>query len=107
MSYACRTAARLRVKAAKLAPSPHISPIVQIAGSATYADWTISLRGRSKPARPNPETLLPNLPGSECLKFLVKPLLRQVHRVGDPGHRLEADEILGHASAPAGGTRRE
>src|SRR5712692_7560749 len=62
--------------------------------------------GRSEPARPNPEALLPNLPGSERLKLLVKPLLRQVHRVGDPGHRLEANEVLRHASAPAAGAAR-
>src|ERR1017187_9474759 len=49
---------------------------------------------RSKPGRLDPEALLPRLPGRDVLQLLINALLREVHRVGDTGHRLEADEVL-------------
>src|SRR5438105_9651522 len=44
-------------------------------------------------AGPYPETLLPTLPRRNILQFLISALLRQIQRVSDPSHRLEADKI--------------
>src|SRR6266540_2771896 len=47
----------------------------------------------SEPAGAYREALLPCSPWWHVLQFLVDAALRQIQRIGDAGHRLEADEV--------------
>src|SRR5262249_33584111 len=41
----------------------------------------------------HPEALFPALTGWNAVQLFVKAFLAEIHRVGDAGHRLDADEI--------------
>ena len=65
----------------------------------------LPLYPNSKPARFDPKTFLPYPAGLDGLELLIESFLREIHRVGDSGHRFEADEVRGvgrvnHKRAP-------